>query len=214
MSFTLYTPTDQHHTQLSVPDNGQADDSASLFDGTAKYNADNGLYLYNRNVGAVGGDYLIPMTPADLGASPAYHWNDGAGAVRFLCCGAITGTNDEALFNVPQIFGAKLDQITAWVEGDGGANNHTALPVSLPRVTLYSRDMTGGSETNEGAQIDTSGTYTAYDITHSIQLTLGTAVSFSATKQYMVSIRGESGTNSVADALALYGLYMRVVPIA
>lgn len=174
--------------------------------------ADRTRRLYNRSIETIGGAYQIPICPVDFlgpagGAAQRWHWADTLNGWYADAAGA-----EEMLVPLPALTDCTFDTITAYVDGDAnGLGPHVALPGTMPRITLYRLDAGAGTLTNVGNQVDTSGGVAAYEVLHTIALSVA-AQTVDATTQYAVSIRGEAGANSIANALVLFGLAMNVVP--
>lgn len=82
-------------------------------------------------------------------------------------------------------------------------NGHGALPVSMPSITLYewgvATDISTPSFT--ASAVDTSASVAAFEAAHDVTLTLSPARTSGAGKLFLVTITGESGTNSLTNGL-------------
>jgi hypothetical protein len=182
--------------------------------------SDRSRWAHNRNIQSVGGDVLVPIvchayfTP---GGAARWQWGTGAGGTESGYCNFNIGGVDEMVFVVlPGWHNCTFTQIELTVEGDKhvlGPHGwpFAGAPATLPRVTLYHMDLTTGTTTNVGNQVDTSGSAAAYDALHTITLNFG-AQTLSPTDTYYVSVRGESGATAIAGALWLWGCTALLVP--
>jgi len=172
---------------------------------------DRSRWLYNRSIEASGGAYQIPIAPVDyVGTGVALRWSWAPGGVGWI--NSSIGGAEEMLIPLPALTDCTFDTITLYVEGDGGGGGpHIALPAVMPRITLYQIDAVAGTLTAVGNQIDTSGAFGVYDLPHTIALAIA-AQTVDSTTQYAVSVRGESGANSIAGALCTWGCTMNIVP--
>ncbi len=115
-------------------------------------------------------------------------------------------------FMLPHHIVGKLDQVIAHVSG-GTPGQHAGLPTGKPNVSLFSVDLTTvtGTTTNIGSANDASATLAAYEAAHTIAIT-GIAQTLSATSEYFIKFSGESGTNSLANAVRLLCLEVVYTP--
>lgn len=99
--------------------------------------------------------------------------------------------------------GATLTQVRIHlVGGQGGA--HSGLPSNMPSVGLYEVDPVTQAVVTVGSQSDTSADQPTYDAYHAVTLTVSKVIS--ATKRYVVRVRGESGTNASNNKLGCWGI--------
>lgn len=228
MSFTSYSPsTDTWHAALSIPDNGQGDDAASLFDGTAKYAADNAKYVRARSPGAIGATLHVPLN------APIYNCKkDGTAGVCWAVyvgsalgagtgCWSQTDITDEGcagweitgLLAAAGLLGGVITGYSMQVDGDlcSGTPPHAALPATMPIVRLREIVLSTGVGTVVSTVTDTSSTQAIYDADHSVTATC--AVTTAATKRYVLEVLGEASTHAEAG-LALKDLTVTVSPRA
>jgi hypothetical protein len=113
----------------------------------------------------------------------------------------------------------KVTEVQVDLEGDGGtagAGAHGAvLPATMPRVTLWSRSEQ--TFQNHGTAIDLSGSAAVYDTPHQITLDAATPgapvplpIATFRRRSWMVVIEGEAGAGSVANALAIYSINLKL----
>jgi hypothetical protein len=170
--------------------------------------ADRSRYLYNRTPAASGGAYQVPICPVDFGAVARWAWLTTSNG--WYC--ANIGGADEMVIPLPALIDTTFDSVTMILHGDAnGAGPHGGAIGTMPRITLYRIDGALGTFTNVGSQIDTTVAPATYDVLHSVTLSVA-AQTVDSTTQYAVSIRGESGANSIAGALVMFGLHMNIVP--
>lgn len=176
--------------------------------------ADALTYLRNRSIEALGGVFQVPIAPVGLYYAAAawvqrWGWDPvNNGLVNHSVAGV-----DEIAIPIPPLIDTSFSDITIRVDGDAGSGGpHVGLPASMPRITLYRLDATAGTLTNVGNQVDPSAGIGAYDVIHSITYTPGAAQIIDSDTSYFLSVRGESGANSIALALVMFGCYMTIVP--
>jgi hypothetical protein len=171
--------------------------------------SDAATYLYNRSIEASGGDYQIPIAPVDYGAVARWDWS----IIRNGWHCANVGGADEIVIPLPALIDCTFTSVSMILHGDGNAvGPHAGAVGTMPRITLYRLDATAGTWTNVGNQVDTTVAPATYEVLHTVTFTPGAAQTVNSTTQYAVSIRGESGANSLAFALVMFGLYVTVVP--
>jgi hypothetical protein len=168
-------------------------------------------YLNARSIEADGGAFEVPIYPAHFGAATRWaHDAANNGWVNNNTAGA-----DEIVIPLPALHDCTFTDVTISIHGDANAvGPHAGFPwaaADRPRVTLYQIDGTAGTWTNVGNQVDTNNTQATYDVLHTITYTPGAAQTVSATSQYAIGIRGESGVNAINLALVLFGIRMTVV---
>lgn len=110
--------------------------------------------------------------------------------------------------------GGRLMLVEALVDGNagsGGGAHGGSPPATLPDVTVWRVEDTGGvahTKTQVASQTDAGGA--GYDNLHRITATLGTPETLGQNKAFLVRFRGEAGANSLANELALIDLRFRV----
>jgi hypothetical protein len=101
--------------------------------------------------------------------------------------------------------GLKIVSITARL--DGGAftgNTHAALPATMPALKLLRQ--VDGVDSTVATQSDTSVNTGAYDVAHSVTLTLNHTILTG--NHYFLKVTGEGGANAENSHLVLLGLSM------
>jgi hypothetical protein len=197
------TPTDAYPANLLVAADGDAV-SQTLRTTVMQTYANAINHLKNRTPGALGGNILIPtsafgnknarFTQSFTGDQPTWEQTNIADQ------GALW-------FPIPHIFGAEITGLVATLHGDGaGGGPHVGLPANVPELSLFGMESTTGVSTNHGTQADTSAGIGAYDAIHTITLTTA-AQTFDNTELFYARFEGESGANSIANALELYTIY-------
>jgi len=87
--------------------------------------------------------------------------------------------------------------VTAVVMHCKAAGGHAGLPTTMPEISFGQENVTTGVITNIGSQVDTSATTGVYQSYHAVAITPLTQ-SLYTSNPYVVSVKGESGTNAVA----------------
>jgi hypothetical protein len=118
--------------------------------------------------------------------------------------GSITG-NLRVHFELDAPAGTTITSVSANVMGAWASNVHAALPASMPQLTMQEIDSGGNASTILSAVTDSSATKAAYEASHSIDAT-GLSITTVAGRRYFVTVTGESGANSVAQALVVRGI--------
>lgn len=211
---TNLVPVDTFPANHTVASDGEAVSQATRTLVMQGY-ADGLLYLRNRSPAAVAGNYQIPIAPVGLYAAAwIARWGWVAASEGWVNLNI--GGADEITIPLPALVGCSFSSVTLVVHGDANAvGPHAALPASMPQVTLYKIDgqTAAPALTTVGSQVDTSANVAAYEQGHTITYTPGAAQTIDEVTQYAISVRGESGANSIASALVLYGAYMTIVPV-
>jgi hypothetical protein len=100
------------------------------------------------------------------------------------------------ILNLP-ILGT-LSNITLYLRG-GHVSTHSALPATMPKLSLV---QPGASPTVIATATDSSASVGAYDAQHTI--VLSPALNLASITPVALLFEGETGANSVTNALALY----------
>jgi len=174
--------------------------------------SDRTRYLYNRNLGAAGGYIEISILqalqePQDVTTNRRFYLS--AGGVSNLGWGQGSIADQGRLYlGIPQIYGAKLTEIHAMVNGNLFGGGHGGLPTNMPEMSLRRND-SGGSTTNISTVVDPSASVVAYHLDHLISIT-GQSETFDYQKQWYIEIRGESVGAAAVDTFGWYGCYMKI----
>jgi hypothetical protein len=199
--------TDTWEANILVPDDGDAANAASVETGFVDV-GNRTLWNYNRTVEAVGGALVFPLAPFDY---------DGVNRWTFFLSlmayqNSNVAGNEAMVVALPTLHNCDFDSVTAVVHGDGGgAGPHVGLPGTMPQIRLYRQTVSTATTAIVGTQADTSAGVAAYETIHTIVLSFG-AQSYDGDSSYWLAIQGETGANSIAGALEVYGLSMNVVP--
>ena len=110
-----------------------------------------------------------------------------------------------ALNNLPSR--CKVTEVTATIDGNGGGASHSDLPSLLPLVQLVVHDG-AGTATIVGSDTDDSADLSEYEVPHPLVIPANQGVDGS--KLLYLNFEGESGSNSLDDALALLGVKVDV----
>lgn len=140
----------------------------------------------------------IPFMPS--GTSSWFY--DGT---SYALCQETGSTNNFGMEVAPMHIppGATITQVRMHVVGgQGGA--HSGLPANMPSIGLYEVNPVTQGVVTVGSQTDTSASQPVYDAYHAVTLTVSQVVS--ATKRYVVRVRGESSTNALDNTLAVWGV--------
>jgi hypothetical protein len=100
--------------------------------------------------------------------------------------------------------GYVINQAHARIRGNGfGVGVHSALPATMPKLTLYELDPFNNNAVLQSANAtDSSANAAAYDAAHSINIT-GLTWTISGSRRYRVKLEGEAGANALANRLTL-----------
>jgi len=206
-------PVDTWPANFQVAADGDAVSQATRTNVMQEY-ADAHTYLRNRSPAAVAGNYQIPIAPTN---QPAAGWVqrwawDIAGPNGWTNI-SVAGV-DEIQIPLPALKDCSFSSVSMVLHGDGaGAGPHVGAVGTMPLLSLYKIDGAGAAGTTlVGSQIDTTVAPATYDVLHTVTYTPGAPQTIDETTQYALSIRGEAGANSIANALILFGLYMTIVP--
>jgi hypothetical protein len=161
--------------------------------------------ISDRRVEVQGGTLEIPLMPLP-GDQASYdvhaEWSSfGTDALQQQTTAA-----GGLLFRLPQLSRGKITAITAVVQG--GAGHSSWPPDFLPTVLL--KDSAGNTIASTGGG-DTSANAAAYEVQHTIVLTITGNAVFSAATAFFVTFLSENGTNA-QDDLLLKRLYATIVP--
>lgn len=188
------TPT--FTASVVVPDDGDLENAASV-NGALQALANRSERLKFSTFGAINfSGYNVPLTKfrPDQGVLSN---ND---AWRYAFNGLLehdksAGNKAIAQLELPE--GATITQVQLLATGNflAGAA-HGALPATMPKVTFRELATTGGTNYSVN-QSDTSGNVGAYEIAHTITLTVNRVVS--NLLRYTIEIEGEQGANSIND---------------
>lgn len=107
---------------------------------------------------------------------------------------------------IPRFAGLKLNEVHITL--DGGNSDHAGLPQNMPTILVQRWQQGAGQAdvniTNVGSeQTDTSGSVSAYENLHLIS-SQSLNHSYSADSTYVLRIKGESGTNSLANVVRVH----------
>ena len=119
-----------------------------------------------------------------------------------------SGVLEFPIVNMPSISGATctLRDVKVFVDGNGGGSSHGAsLPTAMPNFDVYHVSSGGTVTTLASAVTDPSGSVAAYEGAHDISVEDDGPGALAHTPDgiYYVRFRGESGSNKVANALAI-----------
>lgn len=116
----------------------------------------------------------------------------------------ITSAGQLVIPFTPQIDRATLDRVEVIVDGNGGGTGHGALPAVMPTAQLWF-NTTAAAATSVGSGTDGSASVAAYEVAHAVVIGPGLAhqILHSNGRNYFLTVTGEAGANSVANALAL-----------
>lgn len=192
-----YTPAGNRNAIITVPDDGDAANAASIQ--TPLEQLAEELELVARRTpggsSAVATGFQIPLLPFDNLNS------------RFAPAGVgILQQNDVTdaggvLLPVP--IAMVPCTITAVFLTLRNVAFHSALPATMPQLQLYRFNRSTYTSTVVGTQVDTSASTAAYAAAHTIALTVSESVN-SSNFVYYVSFNGETGANSVPDLQVVF----------
>jgi hypothetical protein len=197
---------------VTVPDDTRLT-ASNAFRAIAKPLLQNFKWLKESLPGKALGSTVVGFFPRPIHSSAWSSVSSGGGTFNFVQTG--NSSSDIALFQLPvTIRAGTLITVTAHVLGDvAGGNVHGgSKPANMPRIDLYRYVSTGSglSSALVGGQADTSATAVIYDAAHGIQLNVVESIAPSSTMFWALKITGESGANSLANALTLQWIDMTI----
>jgi hypothetical protein len=205
---TTITEVDTYTTPVTIPVPGEQIRSNDWVQAAGAL-ANRTKYILARVSGLTSGDkvYFSMVSPGQLSGAIRFSWS---GSAQWQGDVTTAGRMDVYL---PLPKGAvTITGVVVAVDGNGAGASHSALPATMPTVELIRQPLGGGAPVSvSGPQVDTSGTFGAYDTAHVISIgAIGHTIV--ADNAYYLKITGEAGANSVAGALAVYGGYVTVAP--
>jgi hypothetical protein len=101
--------------------------------------------------------------------------------------------------------GRRITQVVAWCMNASSS----ALPATMPTLTLYRSDIAAFTDSTIGTLTDPTATLAAYKLIHTITLNVNELIQ--EAHQYAIAFTGEASTNAV-PGLALWALRVRCSP--
>lgn len=164
---------------------------------------------------------LIPQPTPNVGDTAGIRWNLASAVGDWYQ--SDVGAAYEIVFPLTRLPNlAVLDKVRVVIDGAGagGANHGGTLPATLPKATLYRRLLTSGTVTTLGALVtDVPGSAAQYDTLHALAATYnlhdgsgdewtwtGLSESITSNAYHWIVVNGETGANSVANALSVVGI--------
>lgn len=209
MSHAL-TPSGSYNPTVTVPDPGDPRNAASV-QVPFQALADSVDFVF-QGVGTIQAARFTPRVNEMIAITGAKNTDSAwafAGGIWFQ---ATAGTGHSLFIDFTLDHAAaggniQLNGVKVWIEGTTAGGTHSALPVTLPKLWLASIDPTlelvgGASIITHSSLTDTSASFAAYNLPHSISIT-GLTLPFASNRRYWIQLDGESGTNSVNNGLAL-----------
>lgn len=192
---------------ITVPADGDAEAAASVI---TAFQA-----LANRTANVRSGvQGIASAITARVPLSPVYNlvsiFVAQAGATN-VWLQTTTGSS-EIRFMIPHTVTGKINSISVRCAGGTGAQ-HAALPATMPLLRLLSIDLTtaGGTQTVVSSVTDPSASVGAYETVHTLTLA-AIAQTISANQEYVISLAGETGANSVANAFRFSAIEVGFTP--
>jgi hypothetical protein len=164
---------------------------------------------------------LIPMPTPNVGDTTGLTWNYASALGDWYQSNV--GAAYEIAFPLTRLPNQGiLRKVRVVVDGAGagGANHGGTLPATLPKATLYRRLLTSTSVSTIGAQVTDNPVSAAnYDTLHALAVTYnlqdgsgdawtwtGLSELITSNAYHWIVINGETGANSVANALSVMGI--------
>lgn len=190
---TTYTPADTFHSTVSIPDNGESDDSSVLF-GPVKSNADNEKYLYERSAGAAGVQFSVLGPPAyNIADRFTYNAASDYGIIQTdVTSAGQLGWDITGLLHAMKLVGGTISGLEARLDGDLDAGSpHGTIPGGLPTLKLIEMDPSTSppTVTTKANTTDPSATKEIYDSNHTFSCDPDTVVVDGC--RYFVEFAGE-----------------------
>lgn len=209
---TTVTESDVFTASLSVPNDTELATRASL-EQFVQGLANRTRHLFNRSVmsSATGVWIHVPLAPV-LNDNARFTHTDNDGWIQSSVASA-----GKLRFPVPCVLhSGKINRVRARVAGLSDLATHVALPATKPTLNLLRMDSNfAAPDTLAGIAsvvTDPSASFTDYNLIHTIELDLSAlSITFAENYVYYVDLTGETGANSVANALHLRDIRLQVV---
>jgi len=213
---SVVAEVDQFDATVTVPDDGDTRSAASVTAAGVGFQplSNRTLYNKNRSIGALGGDLLLPLTGAHTVVNGAAAvWTYQVAAPNGTWVQSNIGGASEIYLQLPHVVGATCTGLVARVHGDPNVvGPHAGAVGTMPLLSLLSINTATGVAAVVGSQVDTTVAPATYEVIHDITLTVA-AQTFSSTFALIAKLEGETGANSVASALHLYGITATIVAV-
>jgi len=199
---STYNLTNAFVDAITVPSDGD-DDGVAVVDAAIEAVADNSKHLeqqlYDRW-------YDVPLARVDTNQSiDRFGFSTSKGV---WVQNNITDTGEMwfSLVHLPP--GASFKQARFVLNGGGAA--HAGLPATMPEMVVEEyKDGVAQGEVFDF--VDTSGTLGAYEVVHTVtSAVLSPTTDLDTASVYYVWFKGETGTNSLANAVELYRMQIYV----
>lgn len=155
------------------------------------------------------GYFRQPLSPIE-NLNARFTWDNGIGAwVQSSVADA-----GRLVFPVivPPVGRIKRLRITR--DGNGGGSSHSGLPATKPIYTLHFNNPITIDDGEIFDNVDPATTFAQYDTAAGVDFELLVGTQIQQTDYvYWLQITGEAGANSVANALAIFGLFIYVEPV-
>lgn len=196
---TVYSETDTYPEAVNIPSDGDPPD-ASVWNTAFEALLDRTAFIRARTLGvaaaasvsrALNGPYANISNRFELDSAGLGHQQtdvtDGGG-LRWV----LGATDVEGI----------VTQVSVYLDGDGGGADHAGvMPATKPKLKLWLLSLADGSYTQQGATTDDPSTTTGqYEAVHAITIT-GLSFQWDPDAALVVEVIGETGANSVANAL-------------
>jgi hypothetical protein len=202
MSHAL-TPVDAFTSPVTVPDDGDPKSAASV-ELPFQALADRVEFLRNRSWEAVAGRRIVTLAP--FVASAGWSFNDSSVGPRYGLLQTDVASARRLFFSLPNI-NARLVALRAYVHGNGSTiGAHGALPATLPVLRLRTFDVDTDTLTSVASATDAPANVAAYETSHSFGITGQNLLLSTPRLNTYLQFEGETGANSVANALMLLAL--------
>lgn len=210
----VYTPsTSNDPASYTMPDDGDDYDASSVnvpLEGIADK-----VHRLQSLISGVGvSNITVPIIHAkDVAATPRWLFDGFAGGGNYAWRQTNITDGGILIFDFPPGYvGLRCTSVNVYLEGNGGGSNHANVPANFPTAALMYQDFIteGSTPQTVASATDSAASAAAYDTVHA--LSIGVNHTINAQRVYWIRVIGESGANSVANALAVRGINITVAP--
>lgn len=152
----------------------------------------------------------VPVPLVDPFLDSAGYWTGSWGIStpygRFYTQQSSSPSTPLIAFTVPPLpTGCTVTKVAMFINGSGGAGSHGSLPANKPSLELAKVDGTTRAKTAVATVTDAPANVAAYETLHWVETT-AFSHAYDRAAEYALVATGESGANSVMDALTIHAM--------